>query len=59
MEKWRGILWMGIILGAGIRVVDVLVANIPYVIIIPLQIVAIILIFTGFIIRKKEKKVGK
>lgn len=55
MEKWRRILLVGIILGVGLEIVDYFLKNIPYIIYIPLQIVAIILIFTGLIIRKNAK----
>lgn len=56
MEKWRCILMIGIVLGIGVQIIDFFVISIPYVIFIPLEIVAIILIFAGFIIRKKKKK---
>ena len=55
MEKWRCISLIGIILGIGIQIIDFFVISIPYVIFIPLEFVAIILIFAGFIIRKKQK----
>ena len=55
MEKWRRLLLTGIILGIGVQVIDFLVVSIPYIIFIPLEIVAIVLIFAGFIIRKKTK----
>lgn len=60
MEKWRCILWIGTILGIGVQILDFLVKGIlPYVIIIPIEIVAIVLIFSGFIVRKIEKKKEK
>lgn len=55
MEKWRLISLIGIILGLGLQVIDYFVISIPYMVIIPLDIVAIVLIFTGLVIRKKEK----
>ncbi len=55
MEKWRCISLIGIILGIAVQIIDFFVISIPYAIIILLDIVAIILIFTGFIIRKKHK----
>ncbi len=55
MEHWRRISLLGIILGIAVMVMDFLVAGIPYIIIIPLEIVSIVLIFAGFIIRKNEK----
>lgn len=55
MEKWRLISLIGIILGIGLQVIDYFIITIPYVVIIPLDIVAIVFIFTGLVIRKKEK----
>ena len=55
MEKWRYILGLGCVLGIVLTVIDYFIITIPYVIIIPLQIVSIILIFTGLIIRKNTK----
>lgn len=55
MEKWRCISLIGIMLGIVVQIIDFFVISIPYAIIIPLDIVAIILIFAGFIIRKSEK----
>ncbi len=55
MEKWRCISGIGIVLGIVVTVIDFLVESVPYAIIIPLEIVAIILIFAGLIIRKSEK----
>ena len=59
MEKWRWILGIGCVLGIVLTVIDYYIISIPYVIIIPLQVVAIILIFTGLIIRKRSKSNGK
>lgn len=56
MKMWRRILMTGIILGFVVQVIDFFVITIPYIIIIPLEIVAIVLIFTGFIMRKREKE---
>ena len=55
MEKWRLIPLIGIIWGLSLQVVDYFVISIPYVVIIPLDIVAIVLIFAGLVIRKKGK----
>ena len=55
MEKWRCIGWTGIILGIGVQILDYFVENIPFGIMIPIEIVAIVMIFTGLIIRKREK----
>ena len=52
MVKWRCISGIGIILGMVVTVIDFLVEGIPYVITIPLEILSIILIFAGLIIRK-------
>ncbi|MBE5877344.1 MAG: hypothetical protein E7290_10715 [Lachnospiraceae bacterium] len=54
MEKWRLVLGGGIILGVVLNVMDYFITEIPYVIFIPLQIVAIVLLFGGFIWRKRE-----
>ena len=56
MERWRWILLIGIILGNVAWIVDSFVISIPYVIMIPLLVVAIMLIFTGFIIRRSKRK---
>ena len=55
MEKWRCISLAGIVLGMGVQILDFFVKDIPYIVIIPIEIVAIILIFAGLIIRKREK----
>lgn len=55
MEKWRCISGSGIILGIVIHIVDIFIIKMPYVIFIPIEIVAIVLIFAGLIIRKKER----
>ena len=46
----------GALLGSGASLIDYFVVSVPYGIMIPLLLVSIILIFTGFIIRKKQKK---
>lgn len=51
MKKWRLMSLVGILLGIVLEVIDYFVAEIPYMIIIPLQIVAIVMIFGGFIWR--------
>ena len=55
MQKWRRISLTGIILGIVAIGIDFLMKGLPYAIIIPLEIISIILIFTGLIIRKVEK----
>ena len=59
MKKWRVVLLvgiiLGIILGIVLDVINYFVTEIPYMIFIPLQIVAIVMIFGGFIGRKREK----
>lgn len=54
MEKWRYISWAGIILGFIVTAIDFLIVSVPYGIIISMEIVAIILIFAGFIMRKRK-----
>ena len=56
MEQWRRISLIGILLGNIALLVDYFLISIPYVIMIPILIVAIILIFTGLFMRKKQKK---
>ena len=56
MEKWRRISLIGILLGNIALLVDYFLISIPYVIMIPILIVAIILIFTGLAMRTKRKK---
>ncbi len=56
MEKWRLIMLCGMVLGVAVLIVDALVENAPYMIILPLQLVAIVLLFGGLIIRKRERK---
>ena len=55
MEKWRRISLIGILLGNIALLVDYFLVSVPYAIMIPILVVAIILIFTGFIMRKKQK----
>lgn len=55
VEKWRYIGWTGVILGIVVTAIDLRVKDISYGIFIPIEIIAIILIFTGLIIRKSEK----
>ena len=55
MKQWRKISLIGILIGNGALLVDYFAISIPYIIMIPLLIVSIILIFTGLIIRKKQK----
>ena len=56
MAKWRIISLIGILLGYGALLIDYFVISVPYVIMIPFLIVSIILIFAGFIARRKQKK---
>ena len=55
MERWRKISLAGILLGNIALLVDYFVISVPYVIMLPLLLVAIFLIFTGLIMRKKQK----
>ena len=55
MEKWRKLSLAGILLGNSAVLVDYFVTSVPYVIMIPILLVAIILIFFGIIMRKKKK----
>ncbi|MBR5799911.1 MAG: hypothetical protein IKY23_07590 [Lachnospiraceae bacterium] len=55
MEKWRVISAVGIVLGIVMSIMDYFIKSIPYAIIIPLDIIAVILIFTGLIMRKKAR----
>ena len=57
MEKWRKISLLGILLGNVALLIDYFLLSIPHAIMIPILVVAIILIFTGLIIRNKNKKV--
>lgn len=56
MEQWRKISLIGILLGNIALLIDYFIISVPYVIMIPILIVAIILIFTGLFMRKKQKK---
>ncbi len=56
MERWRKISLTGILLSNGALLIDYFAISIPYSIMIPILIVAIILIFNGLIIRKRQKK---
>lgn len=56
MEKWRIVSLIGILFGNCALLLDYFVMSIPYAIMIPILIVSIILIFTGFVIRKKQKE---
>ena len=55
MEKWRKILLAGILLGNGALLIDYFVTSVPHVVMIPILLVAIILIFSGLVMRKKHK----
>ena len=56
MEQWRKISLIGILLGNIALLIDYFIISVPYVIMIPILIIAIILIFTGLFMRKKQKK---
>lgn len=56
MDKWRRISLAGILLGNGALLIDYFVMSVPYAIMIPILLVAVILIFTGLIMRRKQKK---
>ena len=57
MEKWRRISLAGVLLGNCVLLIDYFVTSIPYAIMIPVLLIAIILIFAGLIVRKKQKTV--
>ena len=56
MEPWRKISLIGILLGNTALLVDYFLISVPYVVMIPILFAAIILIFTGLVIRKKQTK---
>lgn len=56
MERWRSISLTGIVLGLVLQAIDLWGASIPYIIMIPLEIAAIILIFYGLILRKRIRR---
>ena len=56
MEKWRRISLAGVLLGNCALLIDYFVTTIPYAIMIPVLLIAIILIFAGLIVKKKQKK---
>lgn len=56
MEQWRKISLIGVLLGNIALLIDYFIISVPYVIMIPILIIAIILIFTGLFMRKKQKK---
>jgi hypothetical protein len=56
MEKWCRISLAGVLLGNCALLIDYFVISIPYAIMIPVLLIAIILIFAGLIVRKKQKK---
>lgn len=58
MEQWRKISLIGILIGNGALLIDYCAISIPYIIMIPILIVAFILIITGLIIRKKNLCIG-
>ena len=55
MEKCRLIFWTGTVLGIVVTSVDFWVGPIPYEIIIPIEVMSLVLIFTGLIMRKSKK----
>lgn len=56
MEAWRRISWGGILLGNGALLIDCFLFSIPNAVMIPILTVAIILVFAGFIMRKRNTK---
>ena len=56
MEQWRKISLAGILLGNISLLIDYFFISIPYAIMIPILLVAIVLIFAGLIMRKKQKE---
>lgn len=55
MEKWRIIFFGGVLLGIVVFVLDVEMKTIPDLILIILEVIAILLVFTGLIARKKNR----
>ncbi len=55
MEQWRRISLIGILFGNIALLVDYFIISISYVIMIPILVTAIILIFTGLVMRKKKE----
>ena len=55
MEQWRKISLIGILSGNVALLVDYFIISVPYVIMIPVLLVAIVLIFTGLVMRKRQK----
>lgn len=56
MEQWRKISLAGILLGNISLLVDYFFISIPYAIMIPILLIAVVLIFAGLIMRKKQTK---
>lgn len=56
MKNWLFIILAGIVLGNAAVIFDIWLEGIPDIIIIPDEAVSVILIFSGFIMRKKNKK---
>lgn len=55
MKLWRKISLIGILLGNGALLIDYFIISIPHIIMIPILIAALIFIFTGLVIRKRQK----
>jgi len=56
MEQWRRISLIGILLGNVALLVDYFIISVPHVVMLPILFVAIIMIFTGLVMRKKQKE---
>ena len=56
MEQWRRISLIGILLGNIALIADYFIISVPYAVMIPILFTAILLIFTGLVMRKKQKK---
>lgn len=56
MEQWRKISLAGILLGNISLLIDYFFISIPYAIMIPILLIAIVLIFAGLIMRKRKKE---
>ena len=56
MQNWRHLGWAGSILGLGVTSIDQWLSPIPYELIIPAEIAALVLIFTGLIRRKQGQE---
>lgn len=56
MAQWRRISLTGILLGNGALLIDDFIIAIPHIIMIPILSAAVLFVFRGFILRKRQKK---